>query len=233
MKIKNLILFSVVIIFLTNATIISSQSINLIEDEPIIVLVIGFGPFLNYDINPSELIVAELDGEIINNAEIIGLQVQPNLSNHTESIEIVYQAIEDYNPEYVFSIGLAAKFEGIRIEKIGYNLKIEDKEDSSLEKIIPNGRWMRLSPFPAMKIVRELIKEGIPSQTSLFGGLSLCNGLLYSLLNHIDVNDLEIKSGFIHVPLHKTEENPDGMELQTMVNATRIIIQVCLDFFFD
>lgn len=231
MKIKSLILISTVIIVLTNATIISSQSVNLIEDESIIILVVGFGPFLNYTINPSELIAAELDGETINNAEIIGLQVQPNLSNFTESIEIVYQAIEDYNPDYVFSIGLAAKFERIRIEKIGYNLKNEIKENSSLEKLIPNGRWLHISPFPAIKIVRELRREGIPSQTSLYAGLSLCNGMLYSVLHYIDVNDLDIKSGFIHVPLHKTEENPDGMELQTMVNATRIIIQVCLDFY--
>jgi len=49
-------------------------------------LAVGFGPFLDYDINPSELIAAELDGETINNAEIIGLQVQPNLSNFSESI---------------------------------------------------------------------------------------------------------------------------------------------------
>jgi len=230
-KIKSLILLFTVIIVLTNATIISSQSVNLIEEESIIILVVGFGPFLNYTINPSELIVAELDGETINNAEIIGLQVQPNLSNFTESIEIVYQAIEDYNPDYVFSIGLAAKFERIRIEKIGYNLKIEIKENSSLEKLIPNGRWLHISPFPAIKIVRELRKDGIPSQTSLYAGLSLCNGMLYSVLHYADVNDLDIKSGFIHVPLHKTEENPDGMELQTMVNATRIIIQVCLDFY--
>ena len=231
MKIKSLILISTVIIVLTNATIISSQSVNLIEEESIIILVVGFGPFLNYTINPSELIAAELDGETINNAEITGLQVQPNLSNFTESIEIVYQAIEDYNPDYVFSIGLAAKFERIRIEKIGYNLKNEIKENSSLEKLIPNGRWLHISPFPAIKIVRELRREGIPSQTSIYAGLSLCNGMLYSVLHYIDVNDLDIKSGFIHVPLHKTEENPDGMELQTMVNATRIIIQVCLDFY--
>jgi len=73
-KIKSLILISTVIIVLTNATIISSQSVNLIEEESIIILVVGFGPFLNYTINPSELIAAELDGETINNAEIIGLQ---------------------------------------------------------------------------------------------------------------------------------------------------------------
>ncbi|MCK4996427.1 MAG: hypothetical protein KAR55_06010 [Thermoplasmatales archaeon] len=230
MKIKSFILISAVIIVLTNATIIGSQSINLIEEEPTIVLVVGFGPFLNHSVNPSELIAAELDGETINDAEIIGLQVQPNLSNFAESIEIVYQAIEDYTPDYVFSLGLRADSTRIRIEKIGYNFKIESKENTSLEKLIPNGRWLRLSPFPAMKIARELRKEGIPSQMSFYGGLSLCNGMLYSVLHYTDVNDLEIKSGFIHVPLHKTEENPDGMELETMVDAARIIIQVCLDF---
>lgn len=229
MKIKYLILISIVIIVLTNTTIISSQPINLVEEEPTIILVTGFGPFLNYTTNPSGLIAMELDGETINNAKIIGLSVKVNLSNFTESIEIVYQAIENYNPDYIFSLGLNPGSTKIQIEKIGYNLKIE--ENSSLKKIIPNGQWLRLSSFPAIKIVRELRKNGIPAQTSLFGGLSLCNGLFYSLLHHIDVNNLEIKSGFIHVPLHKTEENPDGMELQNMIKATKIIIQVCLDFY--
>ena len=66
----------------------------------------------------------------------------------------------------------------------------------------------------------------------LYAGLSLCNGLLYSVLGYVDENNLNIKSGFIHVPLHKTEENPDAMELQTMVNATRIIINYCLEYDF-
>lgn len=230
MKKKSLVISLALILVLTNTCITSSQLP--MDGDPTVVLVIGFGPFLNHDVNPSELIAEELDGETINGAEIIGFPVLPNLSNFTESIEIVYQAIEDYNPDYVFSIGLAAKFKRIRIEKIGLNLKIENKENASLEKLIPNGRLFRFSPFPAMKIVRELRREKIPSQTSIYAGLSLCNGMLYSVLHHIDVNDLPIKSGFIHVPLHKTEENPDGMELQTMVNATKIIIEVCLDFYY-
>ena len=228
---KKLILILLVIIILTNATVTSSQSIILSEDKQNIVLVVGFGPFLNYSINPSELIAAELDGKTINNAEIIGLQVQPNLNNFTESIEIVYQAIENYHPNYVFSIGLAAKYKNIRIEKIGYNLKIENNENSSLEILTPNGRLLRTSPFPTYSIVRELRKEKIPSQTGLYPGLSLCNGMLYSVLHYIDINGLQIKSGFIHVPLHKTEENPDGIDLQTMVNATKIIIKFCLGYF--
>ena len=231
MKLKKLMLISLVILIFLNTIIVNSQFIELKEEKQITVLVVGFGQFLNYDINPSELIAAELDGETINNAEVIGLQVQPNLSNFSESIEIVYRAIENYHPDYIFSIGLAAKYENIRIEKIGLNLKIENKEDSKLEKLIPNAPLLYISPYPSIKIVRELRKESIASQTSLFAGLSLCNGMLYSVLHYVDINGLDIKSGFIHVPLHKTEENPDAMELSTMVNATRVIIKVCLDYY--
>jgi pyroglutamyl-peptidase len=225
---KKSLLFSFALIFiLTCSSLISSQST--IQEKSTIVLVTGFGPFSKFDINPSEIIAEELDGEIINGAKIIGLPVHVNLSNFTESIDIVYQAIEYYNPDYIISIGLAASDPKIRIEKIGYNLKIEEKEDKTLEKLITNGRWLRFSPFPALKIVNELRKEDIPSRVSLHGGYSLCNGLLYSLLHYIDEYDLQIKSGFIHIPLHKTEENPDGMELQTMFDATKIIIQTYLD----
>lgn len=230
MKLKNLFLISFIIILLTNTTMINSQNINSIEEEPIYVLVVGFGPFLNHEVNPSELIAADLNGETINNAKIIGLQIPVNLSNFSESIEIVYQAIKDYNPDYIFSIGLNANSENIRIEKIGLNIKYEIKEDSKLEILIPNAPFLRISPFPSVEIVQELRKESIPSQTSLFAGLSLCNGILYSVLNYIDINNLDIKSGFIHVPLHKTIENSDAMELCTMVNATRIIIKVCLNY---
>ena len=229
MRLRNLIMISTIILILTNTTMVNSQIIDLNKEESTVILVVGFGPFLNYEINPSELIAAELDGETIKNAEIIGLQILPNLSNFSESIQIVYQAIEDYDPDFVFSIGLAAKYENIRIERIGLNLKIE--ENSSLKILIQNKPLIRISPIPSIKIVKELKNESIPSQTGLFAGFSLCNGMLYSVLNYIDENNLDIKSGFIHVPLHKTEENPDAMELETMVNATRIIINFSLDFF--
>jgi pyroglutamyl-peptidase len=229
MKKRSLIIVGIIILILTTSSITTSQSIT--DEKPTKVLVVGFGPFLIYEVNPSELIAMDLDGETINGAEIIGLPIQPNLSNFEESIKIVYQSIEDYDPDYVFSIGLHPTTKRIRIEKIGINLKIESREDASLERLIPNGRWLRFSPFPALLIVGELRKENIPSQIGFYAGLSLCNGLLYSVLDYVDVNVLNIKSGFIHVPLHKYEDNPDGMELETMINATRIIIQTCLDFY--
>ena len=232
MKIKKIsVILTVFIVCLSSTTIGFCETTNSYEEEPIIVLVIGFGPFLNFSVNPSELIAEELDGEVINNAEVVGLQIQPNLSNFSESIEIAYDAIDCYNPSFIFPIGLAAPYDKIRIEKIGYNLKIENKSNATVEKLIPNGRWIRISDYPALKIVINLEKNGIPSQIAFYPGLSLCNGMLYSLLHYIDVNNLDIKSGFIHVPLHKSDENPDGMELETMVNATRMIIEITMNHY--
>jgi len=227
----NLAISYSLILFLTISPILSSHSLNIDKGEQNLVLVMGFGPFLNYKVNPSELIAEELDNETINGAKIIGFTVLPNLYNFTESIEIVYEAIEFYNPDYVFSIGLVAPHEEIRIEKIGFNLKREKGKNSKIEILIPKERLLRFSPLPVIKIVRELRRENITSKVSIFGGLSLCNGMLYSVLHYICENNLHIKSGFIHVPLHKTEENPDGMELETLVNATRITIKTCIDHF--
>ena len=229
-----------VISILTISPIVYSQNLStkqIVDNKKSIninnttVLVAGFGPFLSYNVNPSELIALELDGETISGAGIIGLPVQVNLSNFSESIEYVYQAIEFYNPDYVLLIGLNPSKKKIRIEKIGINFKKEMKENQKLEKLIPNGRLFRFSHLPGLKIVFKLRNEKIPSTIGFYAGVSLCNGMLYSLLHHIDVKNLDIKSGFIHVPLHKTEENPEGMELETMFNATRIIIDVCLDHF--
>jgi len=232
MKIKKIFVILTIFIVFSSSTIIGfCQTTNSYEEEPVIVLVIGFGPFLNFTVNPSELITEELDGEVINNAEVVGLQILPNLSNFSESIDIAYDAIECHNPSFIFPIGLAAPYDKIRIEKIGYNLKVENNTNPRIERIIPNGRWIRISDYPAMKIVIKLKLEGIPSQIAFYPGLSLCNGMLYSLLHYIDVNNLDIKSGFIHVPLHKSDENPEGMELDTMVNATRMIIEVTMNHY--
>ena len=232
MKLKKFsVIFAIFIIFSSSTIIGLCQPNSSSDEKPATILVIGFGPFLNFSVNPSELIAAELDGEIINNAEVIGLQILPNLSNFSESLEIAYDAIDCYNPSFIFPLGLAAPYDKIRIEKIGYNLKLENRPDARIEKLIPNGRWIRISDYPALKIVLRLKLEGIPSQIAFYPGLSLCNGMLYSLLHYIDVNNLDIKSGFIHVPLHKSDEHPDGMELETMVNATRMIIEVTMNHY--
>ena len=199
-----------------------------IQDNETVILVTGFGPFSIYDINPSELIAKELDGEIIENATVIGIVLPVDF---TESVEVATQAIETFNPDFVISLGLAAPASWIRVEKVGLNLRRKNVSGNIIfTKLDPCGPFLRFSTIPTYFIAREIRKAGIPTRQSFRAGIYICNALLYGVLGNIKENNLPIKMGFIHIPLLKSQDSKKGMELDDMVKATRIAIQVCLNF---
>jgi pyroglutamyl-peptidase len=199
-----------------------------IQENGTVILVTGFGPFSIYDINPSELIAKELDGEIIENATVIGIILPVNF---TESVEVATQAIETYNPDFVISLGLAAPASWIRVEKVGLNLRRKNVSGRIIfTRLDPYGPFFRLSSIPTYFIAREIRKAGIPARQSFRAGIYICNALLYGVMGRIKEDNLPIKMGFIHVPLLKSQNHKKGMEFEDMVSATRIAIHVCLNF---
>jgi pyroglutamyl-peptidase len=206
----------------------TEQTIEIYSNNPV-VLITGFGPFSKFDVNPSQLIAETLNGQTIDTATVIGIIVKPNLSDFTEPLEFVYQAIDDYEPDLVICLGLAAPYPWIRLEILGINLgKSNESDNQKLFKLDPEGPLFRFSNLPTFKIAREIRKNGIPARTTFHAGLSLCNGMLYSVAGYIEENDLPIKSGFIHVPLMKSQDPEKGMELEKMVEATKISIELSL-----
>jgi len=200
---------------------------NLQENETVI-MVTGFDPFSIYDINPSELIAKELDGEIIENATVIGIILPVNF---TESVEVATQAIETYNPDFVISLGLAAPASWIRVEKVGLNLRRKNVSGRIIyTRLDPCGPLFRLSSIPTFYISRDIRRAWIPARQSFHAGIYICNALLYGVLGYIKENNLPIKMGFIHVPLLKSQDPKKGMDLEDMVKATRISLHVCLNF---
>jgi len=229
-----IITIGVILLFPVSSVGSSIFSVNLpnedkkIQDNETVILVTGFGPFSVYDINPSELIAKELDGEIIENATVIGMVLPVDF---TESVEVATQAIETYNPDFVISLGLAAPASWIRIEKVGLNLRRKNVSGNIIfTRLDSCGPLFRLSSIPTYFIAREIRKAGIPARQSFRAGIYICNALLYGVLGRIKENSLPIKMGFIHVPLLKSQDPKKGMELEDMVEATRIAIHVCLNF---
>lgn len=222
-----------VIIILTISSVGSSLSplslinkVDNLQENETVVLVTGFGPFSIYDINPSELITEELDGEIIENATVIGINLPVNF---TESVEVATQAIETYNPDFVISLGLAAPASWIRVEKVGLNLRRKNVSGRLIyTKLDHDGPLFRLSSIPTFYISRDIRRAWIPARQSFHAGIYICNALLYGLLGYIKENNLPIKIGFIHVPLMKSQDPKKGMDLEDMIDATRIAIQVCI-----
>jgi len=191
------------------------------------ILVTGFEPFGTHEINPSQLIAETLDGQYINGAEIVGIVLPVDFE---ESVEVITQAIDDYAPIILISTGLAARRHTIDIEKWGINLKRLSRNESMWfipRRLDPYGPIFRLSSIDTREIVREIRNAKIESRQSIFAGLYVCNAVLYGSLSYICKHDLPTKAGFIHVPLLKSQD-PNGMDLETMVEAVTIAIKTSL-----
>ena len=230
--IKNLIIL--ISIFLTispsiayDITFLDLQNDNEMGFYKPIVLITGFEPFNGYEINPSQLIAETLNGQNIEDAEIIGIVLPVNF---TTSVEYVIQAITDYNPLLVISLGLSPVTHKIDVEKCGINLRWVYRNNNSYpipKRLNPCGPLIRISPLHTKRIVLELKKVEIPSRQSFHAGFYVCNAVLYGTLNYIKENKIPIKAGFIHVPF-LSSQHPDGMDLETMISAVKLAIKISL-----
>lgn len=192
------------------------------------VLVTGFGPFDIYDINPSQLIADELNEKHINEAKVVSIVLPVDFE---ESVNVTINAIENYDPVIVILVGLSPKAQSIEIEKVGINLKqmpIGEPNWFFPQRIDPNGPFFRLSTFNTRELVLNLRESNISSQQSFFAGTYICNTVLYETLGYIECHNLSIIAGFIHVPLLLSQD-PNGMELDKMVNAIELSIRSILN----
>jgi pyroglutamyl-peptidase len=211
-------------VFFTNVQIGEN---NIFDPIIPIVLVTGFEPFDIYEINLSQLIAETLDGQHIEGAEIVSIILPVDFD---ESVEVVTQAIETYDPVIVISVGLSPRTRSIDVEKCGLNLKRLMRNESLWfipRKLDPSGPSIRLSNLYTREIVVEIRKVDIPVRQSVFAGMYVCNAVLYGVLGYIDEHEIPTRAGFIHVPL-LTSQDPDGMDLETMVEAVKLAIKTSL-----
>ncbi len=193
-----------------------------------VVLVTGFEPFGVHLINPSQLIAETLNGTTLNGAEIIGVVLPVDFDR---SLKEARAAIDRYHPDVVLSLGLAAGSRVVKVEKIGVNLKRFPRDDGTWsfpQRIDKKGPFFRVATLDAGGIAREMRHAGIPARQSFFAGMYICNSLFYGLLGDIKENNMTASVGFIHVPLLDSQD-PEGMALETLVDAVKIAIQSCLE----
>jgi len=221
--------------FLVFVIIISIFSSNFVyanitnSNDSQIVLVTGFEPFDIYGINPSQLIAEELNGQIIDGAEIVGIILPVDFE---VSVENVTRAIDDHNPTVVINLGLDAKTKTIDVEKLSINLKRYTQNESAfwfIPRFLDFGSpFLRLSTLKTKEIVENIKTADISAKQSFFAGTYVCNAVFYKTLAYLDENELSMRAGFIHVPLLASQD-PDGMDLEMMVEAVTIAIQTSLD----
>ena len=193
------------------------------------VLVTGFEPFNGYNVNPAQLIAESLNGQMINNVSIVGLSVPVEWN---ESISVVTQAVEDVKPIAVISNGLAPSSWFIRVEKIGLNIRCMPGDNGKryvFSKVEPDGPPLLVTDIPTHYIAKEIRKSGIPARQSFFAGTYICNNLFYGLLKYKQDSNPDIKVCFVHVPPLKSMDLKNGMSLEEMTKAVKLVITLILE----
>ncbi len=162
-------------------------------------LVTGFEPFGNMEINPAWLAVERLP-ETIGQWEIRSLQL-PTVFGRAADMAI--QAAEEWKADAVLSVGLAKGRAAVTVEMAALNLRygrIPDNAGASPmdEPVCPGAPAAYFATVPVRRMANAITDAGIPGEVSYSAGLFVCNDLMYSLLHHFAASP--VRAGFIHVP---------------------------------
>lgn len=190
------------------------------------VLVTGFEPFDGGTVNPSQLLIEALDGEV---------QTALLPVSYARAADELRRAVRDSRPDAVICFGQADGRTGISIERFAHNLDEASTTDNeaaagSGAAIDPHGPVAYPSTLPVDELVEALRAAGIPAAPSRDAGGFLCNHVFYVLMRVLDDERPGAIGGFVHVPLLPEQalgRDAPSMPLETLVEAARVIVATC------
>lgn len=194
------------------------------------ILVTGFEPFGGESRNPSTEVVERLPEQIAG-AEIIKL-ILPVVRGKASSA--IGQAVENFRPDAVLSIGQAGGRAAVSVERVAVNLddyRIADNEGNQPidEPVVPGGPDGYFCTVPVKEMVSAIQSVGIPAAQSLSAGTFVCNHVMYATGHLLATRYPNVKFGFIHIPYlpEQVTDKPGqpSMSLDVSVRAVEAAIK--------
>lgn len=196
------------------------------------IVVTGFEPFHTNSENPS-IEVVRLLPRTLKGHTVVPIEL-PVL--YDKCFEIVKELIDQEEPDIIIHLGLAQGRKFITPERIAINVddtSIADNDGVIRQgkRIQENGKNAYFSTLPLEKIVKKIETKNIPVKISNHAGAYICNHLMYQTLHYIESKALNIKAGFIHLPL--MDEQNEGkthfsLPLHTILEAVIDTIKACI-----
>ena len=190
------------------------------------ILLTGFMPFGNHPINPSQQIVEAMANRGNDELEFI-----------TEVLPVEYHAagerigtlIREHQPDAIVLLGLAARSDAIRLERVALNVDdaglADNAEDLASGRVIePDGPAAYWSSLPLDAMQQALQGRDIPVKISNHAGTYVCNHLFYAARHFLEQRTVTTPCGFIHVPAISEGDDTPGLPLATMIAA----VETCL-----
>jgi pyroglutamyl-peptidase len=196
-------------------------------------LITAFEPFGGEEINPS---LEAVRG--ISKIQFSDIKVQTAVLpvDRHRAVDSALEVLRANRPDIVIMLGEAGGRYKINPERVAINIddfRIPDNVGNQPrdEPIIEGGPVAYFSTLPVRAIAERLIKANIPAAISNSAGAYLCNRLFFSVMHTVNVERLDIRAGFIHLPyLHdqaaKKYFDFPSLSRETIVEAVRIAIDV-------
>ncbi len=189
-------------------------------------LLTGFEPFGQWEVNPSWEVARRLDDETVGGLRIEGRRLPV-------SWEGTWQALKDYieeaNPEAILMLGLANKRSYISVESQGLNKCGQTADNAGRQApgtcIDEQGDAAIASTLPVEEIVKSIEALGLPVQISDDAGGYLCNFAIYKALSWAKAERPNVPVGFIHLPNLRGIVDEGGLSLEEMGSAVTAAIK--------
>ncbi len=194
------------------------------------ILLTGFEPFGDDTRNPSGEAVSALFPP--NEYEVKKLILPVSWKRAFPMIEKVW---DEWKPDALLMLGLAAGAKTLRIERVGINLCGTTKDIDQLyacdaEKphevpVISSAPTAYFTTYNASAVLSALKEAEIPAKYSYSAGTYICNFLLYSALCKCETEQSDMQIGFIHLPYAEGQrEDFPALPLETMTRALEIAL---------
>ncbi len=196
------------------------------------VLLTGFEPFLENRVNPTEQLVQQLNGAVINEYEVKGVVLPVSFR---QAGPVLINSFKAFKVDAVVMLGVAVGRSRITPERIAINCKDGASDNGGVsyedESIHEDGEAAYFSSLPIRKITNTLQEEGLPAAISNTAGTYVCNYVMYEMLDYLAKQQMNIPAGFIHVPANQelalTRPELPYMKQQELERAVTISIN-CL-----
>ena len=175
---------------------------SLVTDNKMKLLLTGFEPFGNSQLNPSEEVVHALAEKEIDGVELFTVILPVERFAGPDTLIRTYISVQ---PDVVLSLGEAGGVTAVTIKRVAINLldfSISDNGGHLVtdKPIIADGSPAYFATLPTRQMVGALTEVGIPAQLSYSAGTFLCNQVMYEILHYLHKHQLKTFAGFVHLP---------------------------------
>ncbi len=195
--------------------------------------VTGFEAFGELPQNPTAMLIEAL----AESPPVADLQVRLLPVSYTEA-EPMLEEILATRPKLWIGLGVNAGAGCFELERIGLNLDDALRPDQNMQvrletPVRPGRPGAQTSTLPLSRLAKCLCESGVPAVISNTASTYLCNHSLFYMLDRSQELDLELRAGFIHLPLFPDQaarQRPPtpSMAMELQLHGLHLLLENCL-----